>query len=79
MGEECCLNFIHRAVLAERFKGNAGRGEAMILGQILHKVFQTTLMKYQKEGASLRGKALENFIKKSVEETVSALDSLDNL
>ena len=69
----------NRAVLAEKFKGIGERSEAMILGQMLHKVFQSTLMRCQEEGASLRGEALVKAIRQSAESTVSALESLDNL
>lgn len=64
-------------MLAERFKGVGERNEAMILGQMLHKVFQTAVVKCQDE--SLRGEPLETYIKQTVENTVLALDSLDNL
>ena len=76
-GEDCCVP--HRAVLAEKFKGIAEKNEAMIMGQMLHKVFQAAVVKCQEDGSSLRGGTLEIFIRQSTEDTVSALDSLDNL
>ena len=71
--------FTIRAVLAERFKGGTERTEAMIIGQMLHKLFQSTIMRCQEEEGLLRGEKLEDVIKESAESIVLSLESLDNL
>ena len=34
----------HRAVLGEQFRGEGREGEAMLVGQLLHEVFQHVLV-----------------------------------
>ena len=49
----------------------------MTLGQMLHKIFQATLISHQK--AALTGGALKDAIKEEIKSTISSLDSLDRL
>lgn len=51
----------------------------MVLGQMLHKIFQATLSKCQEVGVALRPEALQEFTTEEVKSTLSSLDSLDNL
>lgn len=68
-----------RSVLAERFKGISEETEAMILGQMLHKVFQAILMRCQEMGGDMRGVALEEALKKEAGNVVTSLESLNHL
>ncbi len=55
----------------------------MFFGQILHKVFQATLVKCQEEGVPLKLKdtmcTLQEAIAKEMKDTLTSLESLDNL
>ena len=77
---EICINSpfppsLLRAVLADRFKGVSEPSEAMILGQMLHKIYQATLNNYHEVDEDVRVMMLE----KEIERTVTSLDSLDSL
>lgn len=41
---ECPCMHAHRAVLGEQFRGERREGEAMLMGQLLHEVFQHVLV-----------------------------------
>lgn len=51
----------------------------MVIGQMLHRVFQATLMKYQKMGVALDGVALKDAISEEIRNIVTSFESLDRL
>ena len=80
MRECACVSVLsHRSLLAEKFKNTSGQSEAMVIGQMLHKIFQATLIKCQESARSLRGELLHQAITKEVRSVVTCLDSLDHL
>ena len=66
-------------MLAEKFKSFSGENEAMIIGRMLHEVFQRVLVTKQEVGVSLVGVALRDTIKKEIQSVVSEVESLDQL
>lgn len=68
-----------RAVLAEKFKGLSNASEAMIVGRMLHEVFQRVLVRRQKVGVSTRGVALKAVVMEEIKGVVSTLESLNDL
>ena len=71
---------ITRSVLADKFKMYFGENEAMVLGQMLHAVFQRTLVRCQEVGvAALQNEVLENIIREEVKKTITSLVTLDRL
>lgn len=73
------INSSFRAVLADKFKGGSEQNEAMVLGQMLHKVFQATLMRCQAADMTLSGAALLEAINKEVKCSITSLEALDSL
>ena len=51
----------------------------MILGQLLHKIFQATLIKYQQMDVALGDVSLGDIIKMEVKKIITSLESLDHL
>ena len=68
-----------RAVLADRFKGLSDASEPMIMGRMLHEVFQRVLLRRQEVGVSMRGMALKDAVMEEIRGVVSTLESLDQL
>ena len=68
-----------RAVLAEKFKGLSDTSEAMIIGRMLHEVFQQVLLRRQEVGVSLRGVALKAAVMEGIRGVISTLESLNDL
>ena len=52
---------------------------AMIMGQLLHKVFQATIVKCQELGEALRGEALHQLITEEARSVLKSLDCLEHL
>lgn len=71
------LTFYCRCVLSDKFKGASRNNKAMILGQMLHKIFQATVFKCQK--MALRPEALCELVTEEVKSTLTSLESLDDL
>lgn len=68
-----------RAVLAEKFKGLSDASEAMIIGRMLHEVFQRVLLRRQEVDVLLRGVALKAGIMEEIKGVISTLESLNDL
>lgn len=66
-------------MLADKFKGYSGESEAMVIGKMLHEVFQRVLLRRQDVGVALVGVDLREAIMKEIQSTVSTLDSLNQL
>ena len=66
--------------MAEKFKTYSGDNEAMILGQLLHTVFQGTLRRCNSINMIvLQKEALEMVIREEVKKTIFSLETLDRL
>ena len=65
--------------MADKFKDYAGGSEAMVVGKMLHEVFQRVLLRRQEEGAALRDKALKDTVSREIQSVVSTLESLNQL
>ena len=70
-----------RAVLSERFKGGSRETEAMVMGRMLHVVFQNTLVRRQEVGVANaeRGVACSRIVAEEIAKVVSSLSSADQL
>ena len=51
----------------------------MVIGRMLHEVFQRVLLRRQEEGAALRDKALKDAVSREIQSVVSTLESLNQL
>ena len=65
--------------MAEKFKGLSDTSKAMIIGRMLHEVFQRVLLRRQEMGVSLRGVALKDAVMEEITGVVSTLESLNDL
>ena len=73
-------SFLHRAVLSEKFKSQrSGGNEAMVIGQLLHEVFQRVLLRRQEAGPSLSGGELGGVIREEIKKVLNTVDTLDQL
>lgn len=74
------FTFLHlRAVLSDKFKGQKVGSEAMIIGQMLHEVFQRVLLKRQEIGSSLSGDKLVGVVREELENVLLSVKSLEQL
>ena len=65
--------------MADKFKGLSDASEAMIIGRLLHEVFQRVLLRRQEVGVLLRGVALKDAVIEEIGGVVSTLESLNDL
>lgn len=65
--------------MADKFKGLSDASEAMIIGRLLHEVFQRVLLRQQEVGMLLRGVALKDAVIEEIGGVVSTLESLNDL
>ena len=65
--------------MAEKFKSFSCDNQAMVIGRMLHEVFQRVLSIRQDVGVSLMGVALRDTVMKEIQSVVSTVESLDQL
>lgn len=70
----CTHIYTHRAVLGEQFRGEGKGGEAMLVGQLLHEVFQHILVGWG-EGDEVTRQRVEEEIQR-VTSTIETLNQL---
>ena len=78
----CCglLSVSLRSVLVEKFKGSSSDSEVMVLGQMLHAVFQATVVKVQRmEVRARQPRVLERVIRQEARKCCTSLKMLESL
>lgn len=76
----CYVSFLCRAVFYEKFKSQRSFGnEAMILGQLLHEVFQQVLLLRMEAGTDLSGAKLESAVREEMDKVLTSVDTLNKL
>ena len=77
--------------MAEKFKGCFRESEPLVLGQMLHRIFQTIATKYEETGGSqvpqgahredINGTltSLQDAVIEEMKSTLTSMDSLDHL
>lgn len=64
----------HRAVLGDRFSGGGKEGEAMLIGKLLHEVFQRVLVGWD------RGEEVtKERVKEEICHVTATMETLDQL
>ncbi len=73
-------SFSSRAVLSEKFKSQRSTGsEAMLIGQLLHEVFQHVLLRRKEVGPSLSEAKLSDVVIQEIRKVLMSIDTLDQL
>jgi len=69
-----------RSVLVERFRGSSRDSEAMVLGQLVHSLFQSLLVKAQRLQARARQpRVLERIVRREIKALCTSLKTLEAL
>ena len=67
-------------MLSEKFKSQRFTGnEAMMIGQLLHEVFQRVLLRRKEIGPSLSGAKLSGVVIQEMRKVLTSIDTLDQL